>query len=306
MKSVNNNFCELIGGTPLVRLKHIENSHAIDANLFAKLEYFNPAGSAKDRVALYMIDRAEKEGLLKPGGRIVEPTSGNTGIGLAAVAASRGYSVTLAMPETMSRERMQILIAYGAKLALVKGGMGDAIKKATEIATETGAFMPSQFTNTANVAAHEHTTGPEIWEATNGNIDLFVACVGTGGTVTGVGRYLKSKNPLVRIVAVEPYDSAVLSGNPPGAHKIQGTGAGFIPEILDTKIYDEIFKIKTEQAKGMCANLARNEGYLVGISSGAALYATLEILKRDEFKGKTGVAFLPDGGERYLSTGLFD
>ncbi len=305
MSNIYKNFLELIGNTPIVHLSNIEKAYDIEGQLLAKLEYFNPAGSAKDRIALAMIKSAQECGQLKQGGHIVEPTSGNTGIGLAAVCAALGYSITLTMPETMSVERMQILKAYGATLELTKNGMSGAIARAKEIAEATGAFMPSQFTNESNPDVHEKTTAEEILRDTGGKIDIFVAGIGTGGTITGVGRHLKREIAGIKIVGVEPADSAVLSGKPAGPHKIQGTGAGFIPEILDTEIYDEIFQIEAEQAYEMGRAIAQKEGYLVGISSGAALYAAMSILKHPENKGKTVLAFLPDGGERYLSTDLF-
>ncbi len=306
MSNIYKNFLQLVGNTPIVRLSNMEKTYNVSANLLAKLEYFNPAGSAKDRIALAMIESAQESGLLKPGGHIVEPTSGNTGIGLAAVCAALGYHITLTMPETMSVERMKILKAYGATLELTKNGMRGAIDRAKEIAATTGAFMPSQFTNTANPEIHEKTTAEEIWRDTDGNLDIFIAGIGTGGTITGVGQFLKNKNPNIKIVGVEPADSAVLSGKPAGPHKIQGTGAGFVPAILNTNIYDEIFMIETNNAYEMGRAIAQKEGFLVGISSGAALFAAIQILNRPENKGKTALAFLPDGGERYLSTELFD
>lgn len=299
---------DLIGNTPLVELKNIEAANGLQATVLAKLEYFNPAGSVKDRIARAMIDDAEKKGLLKPGSVIIEPTSGNTGIGLAAVAASRGYKIILTMPETMSVERRNLLKAYGAELVLTEGskGMKGAIAKAEELAAETpDSFIPSQFTNAANPAAHLATTGPEIWNDTDGKVDIFVAGVGTGGTLSGVGEYLKSKNPNVKAVAVEPAGSPVLSKGTPGPHKIQGIGAGFVPETLNTDIYDEIIAVENEDAFAIGRAIARKEGILVGISSGAAVYAALQLAKRSENKGKVIVALLPDTGDRYLSTPMF-
>lgn len=299
---------DLIGNTPLVELKNIEAANGLQATVLAKLEYFNPAGSVKDRIARAMIDDAEKNGLLKPGSVIIEPTSGNTGIGLAAVAASRGYKIILTMPETMSVERRNLLKAYGAELVLTEGskGMKGAIAKAEELAAETpDSFIPSQFTNAANPAAHLATTGPEIWNDTDGKVDIFVAGVGTGGTLSGVGEYLKSKNPNVKVVAVEPAGSPVLSKGTPGPHKIQGIGAGFVPETLNTDIYDEIIAVENEDAFATGRAIARKEGILVGISSGAAVYAALQLAKRSENKGKVIVALLPDTGDRYLSTPMF-
>mgnify|MGYP004603016653 FL=1 len=299
---------DLIGNTPLVELKNIEAANGLQATVLAKLEYFNPAGSVKDRIARAMIDDAEKKGLLKPGSVIIEPTSGNTGIGLAAVAASRGYKIILTMPETMSVERRNLLTAYGAELVLTEGskGMKGAIAKAEELAAETpDSFIPSQFTNAANPAAHLATTGPEIWNDTDGKVDIFVAGVGTGGTLSGVGEYLKSKNPNVKAVAVEPAGSPVLSKGTPGPHKIQGIGAGFVPETLNTDIYDEIIAVENEDAFATGRAIARKEGILVGISSGAAVYAALQLAKRSENKGKVIVALLPDTGDRYLSTPMF-
>ena len=299
---------DLIGNTPLVELKNIEAANGLQATVLAKLEYFNPAGSVKDRIARAMIDDAEKKGLLKPGSVIIEPTSGNTGIGLAAVAASRGYKIILTMPETMSMERRNLLKAYGAELVLTEGskGMKGAIAKAEELAAETpDSFIPSQFTNAANPAAHLATTGPEIWNDTDGKVDIFVAGVGTGGTLSGVGEYLKSKNPNVKAVAVEPAGSPVLSKGTPGPHKIQGIGAGFVPETLNTDIYDEIIAVENEDAFATGRAIARKEGILVGISSGAAVYAALQLAKRPENKGKVIVALLPDTGDRYLSTPMF-
>ncbi len=299
---------DLIGGTPLLELKNYKQENDLDATILAKLEYFNPAGSVKDRIAKAMIDEAEKKGLLKPDSVIIEPTSGNTGIGLAAVAASRGYKIILTMPETMSVERRNLLKAYGAELVLTDGvkGMKGAIAKAQELAAETpNSFIPSQFTNTANPAAHRKTTGPEIWKDTDGKVDIFVAGVGTGGTVSGVGGFLKSQNPNVKIVAVEPAGSPVLSKGTPGPHKIQGIGAGFVPDTLDTDIYDEIITVENEEAFATGRTLARKEGLLVGISSGAAVFAATALAKRPENKGKVIVALLPDTGERYLSTPMF-
>ena len=299
---------DLIGGTPLLRLTNYIASNELEADIYAKLEYFNPAGSVKDRVAKAMIDDAEEKGLLKPGSVIIEPTSGNTGIGLAAVASARGYKVILTMPETMSIERRNLLKAYGAQLVLTEGskGMKGAIAKADELAKETpNSFIPSQFTNPANPKAHLATTGPEIWNDTDGKVDIFVAGVGTGGTVSGVGEYLKSQNPNVRIVAVEPAGSPVLSKGTPGPHKIQGIGAGFVPDTLNTEIYDEIIAVENEDAFATGKALARGEGLLVGISSGAAVFAATQLAKRPENKGKVIVALLPDTGERYLSTPMF-
>ena len=299
---------QLIGKTPLLELTHIEKKFGLKARILAKLEYFNPAGSVKDRVARAMIDDAEAKGVLKPGSVIIEPTSGNTGIGLASVAAARGYRIIIVMPETMSVERRQIMKAYGAELVLTEGakGMKGAIAKAEELAKEIpGSFVPGQFVNPANPKAHFETTGPEIWADTDGQVDYFVAGVGTGGTVTGVGRYLKSQNAAVKVVAVEPKSSAVLSTGVAGAHKIQGIGAGFVPEVLDTAVYDEIIAVADEDAFRLGRELGRSEGVLVGISSGAALWAAIELAKRPESAGKTIVALLPDTGDRYLSTPLF-
>lgn len=299
---------DLIGGTPLMKLTNYSKQNNLDATIYGKLEYFNPAGSVKDRIAKAMIDDAEAKGLLKPGAVIIEPTSGNTGIGLAAVASSRGYKIILTMPETMSVERRNLLKAYGAELVLTDGakGMKGAIEKAEELAKETpNSFIPSQFTNAANPAAHIATTGPEIWNDTDGKVDIFVAGVGTGGTVSGVGKYLKSQNPNVKVVAVEPAGSPVLSKGTPGPHKIQGIGAGFVPKTLDTEIYDEIIAVENEDAFKTGRALARKEGLLVGISSGAAVFAATELAKRPENKGKIIVALLPDTGERYLSTPMF-
>ena len=299
---------DLIGGTPLLKLSNYISQKGLEATIYGKLEYFNPAGSVKDRIAKEMIDDAEAKGVLKPGSVLIEPTSGNTGIGLAAVAASRGYRIILTMPETMSVERRNLLKAYGAELVLTDGakGMKGAIEKAQELAAETpDSFIPSQFTNAANPAAHRASTGPEIWTDTDGKVDIFVAGVGTGGTVSGVGEYLKSQNPNVKVVAVEPAGSPVLSKGTPGPHKIQGIGAGFVPDTLNTEIYDEIIAVENEDAFETGRTLARNEGLLVGISSGAAVYAATELAKRPENKGKIIVALLPDTGERYLSTPMF-
>ena len=299
---------ELIGKTPLLKLSNYIKNHSLEADIYAKLEYFNPAGSVKDRIARAMIDDAEAKGLLKEGSVIIEPTSGNTGIGLASVGASRGYKVILTMPETMSVERRNLLKAYGAQLVLTDGakGMKGAIEKANELAKETpGSFIPGQFVNPANPDVHRKTTGPEIWEDTDGQVNIFVAGVGTGGTLSGVGEYLKSKNPNVKVVAVEPAGSPVLSKGTPGPHKIQGIGAGFVPDTLDTKVYDEIITIENEEAFEAGRELARKEGVLVGISSGAAVAAATKLALRPENKGKKIVALLPDTGERYLSTPMF-
>lgn len=299
---------DLIGNTPILKLNNYIALNELPANIYAKLEYFNPAGSVKDRIAKAMIDDAEAKGALKPGAVIIEPTSGNTGIGLAAVAASKGCRIILTMPETMSVERRNLLKAYGAELVLTDGakGMKGAIAKAEELAQQIeGGFIPSQFTNSANPTAHFNTTGPEIWEDTDGKVDIFVAGVGTGGTVSGVGKYLKSKNPNVKVVAVEPAGSPVLSKGVAGPHKIQGIGAGFVPETLDTKIYDEIIAVENEDAFATGRTLARKEGLLVGISSGAAVYAASQLAKRPENKGKNIVVLLPDTGDRYLSTPMF-
>ena len=299
---------QLIGKTPLLELTHIEKKHNLKAKIFAKLEYFNPAGSVKDRIAKAMIDDAEQNGLLKEGSVIIEPTSGNTGIGLASVAAARGYRIIIVMPETMSVERRQIMKAYGAELVLTDGtkGMKGAIEKADELSKEIpNSFIPGQFVNEANPKAHFETTGPEIFEDTDGNVDFFVAGVGTGGTITGVGKYLKSKLPKVKVVAVEPKSSAVLSTGVAGPHKIQGIGAGFVPKVLDTDIYDEIIPVENEDAFAMGKEVGRNEGVLVGISSGAALWAAIEVAKRPENEGKNIVVLFPDTGDRYLSTPLF-
>ena len=299
---------DLIGGTPLLELTNYEKANELNAKIYAKLEYFNPAGSVKDRIATAMLDDAEEKGLLKPGAVIIEPTSGNTGIGLASVAASRGYKVILTMPETMSVERRNLLKAYGAELVLTEGakGMAGAIAKAKELAEQTpNSYIPSQFTNPANPAVHLKTTGPEIWADTDGKVDIFVAGVGTGGTLSGVGAYLKSQNPNVKIVAVEPATSPVLSGGKAGPHKIQGIGAGFVPDTLNTDIYDEILPVQNEDAFATGRALARSEGVLVGISSGAAVFAAAQLAKRPENAGKVIVALLPDTGERYLSTPMF-
>ena len=308
MSKVYTSADQLIGKTPLLELTHIEKEENLGAKILAKLEYFNPAGSVKDRIAKAMIDDAEATGKLKPGSVIIEPTSGNTGIGLASVAAAKGYRIIIVMPETMSVERRQIMKAYGAELVLTEGakGMKGAIAKAEELAAQIpNAFIPGQFVNPANPKAHRETTGPEIWEDTDGSVDFFVAGVGTGGTLTGVGEYLKSKNPAVKVVAVEPATSAVLSTGVAGPHKIQGIGAGFVPEVLNTKIYDEIIPVPNEDAFATGKKIGRKEGVLVGISSGAALSAALILAKRPENAGKTIVVLLPDTGDRYLSTPLF-
>ncbi len=299
---------DLIGHTPLLRLSNIIKKHGLEADIYAKLEYFNPAGSVKDRIAKAMIDDAEAKGQLKPGSVIIEPTSGNTGIGLASVAAARGYRIILTMPETMSVERRNLLKAYGAEIVLTEGakGMKGAIEKADELAKSTpGSFIPSQFSNPANPAAHFASTGPEIWDDTDGKVDIFVAGVGTGGTLTGVGKYLKSKNSDVKVVAVEPAGSPVLSKGTAGPHKIQGIGAGFVPDTLDTSVYDEILPIENDDAFSTGREIARSEGVLVGISSGAAVFAAIELAKRPENKGKKIVVLLPDTGDRYLSTPMF-
>jgi cysteine synthase A len=308
MAKIYSAFTELIGSTPLIHLKKYSAKHNVQARILGKLEYFNPAGSVKDRIAKAMIDDAEQKGVLKPDSVIIEPTSGNTGIGLAAVAASRGYRVILTMPETMSVERRNLLKAYGAELVLTEGakGMKGAIARADELAKEiTNSFIPGQFVNPANPAVHAETTGPEIWNDTDGAVDIFVSGVGTGGTLTGAGGFLKSKKPSVKIIAIEPAGSPVLSTGTPGAHRIQGIGAGFVPEVLDTKLYDEILPVKDEDAFATGREIAKLEGILVGISSGAALYAATQIALRSENKDKTIVAILPDTGERYLSTAMF-
>lgn len=308
MANIYTSADQLIGKTPLLELTHIEHTEKLEARILAKLEYFNPTGSVKDRVAKAMIDDAEAKGLLNPRSVLIEPTSGNTGIGLAAVAAARGYRIILVMPETMSVERRQLLKAYGAELVLTEGskGMKGAIAKAEELAQEIpDSFLPGQFVNPANPAIHRATTGPEIWQDTDGQVDIFVAGVGTGGTITGVGDYLKSRNPSVKVVAVEPADSPVLSGGTAGAHKIQGIGAGFVPEILNTEVYDEILTVSNENAFAYGKRVGQLEGVLVGISSGAAVWAAVELAKRPENKGKTIVVLLPDTGDRYLSTPLF-
>lgn len=307
--AIYQNVFELVGKTPLVELKNYEAKHNLKAKIVAKLEYFNPAGSVKDRIAKAMIEEAEKTGKLKKGSVIIEPTSGNTGIGLAAVAAAKGYRIILTMPETMSAERRNLLKAYGAELVLTEGakGMKGAIAKATELAAEIpDSFIPAQFDNPVNPATHLATTGPEVWADTDGKVDIFVAGVGTGGTVTGVGKYLKGKNPAVKIVAVEPATSPVLSKGTPGAHKIQGIGAGFVPKVLDTTVYDEILTVENEVAFATGKEIGKTEGFLVGISSGAALAAATELALREENAGKTIVVVFPDSGDRYLSTPLFD
>ncbi len=308
MSNIYTSADQLIGKTPLLELVHIEKELGLEAKVLAKLEYFNPAGSVKDRIAKAMIDDAEAKGLLKPGSVIIEPTSGNTGIGLASVAAARGYRLIIVMPETMSVERRQLMKAYGAELVLTEGakGMKGAIAKAEDLAKEIpNSFIPGQFVNPANPAVHKATTGPEIWEDTDGNVDIFVAGVGTGGTVTGVGEYLKSQNAGVKVVAVEPASSPVLSKGTPGAHKIQGIGAGFVPAVLNTGVYDEIITVENDDAFATGKKIGKTEGVLVGISSGAAVWAAIELAKRPENKGKTIVALLPDTGDRYLSTPLF-
>ena len=308
MSNIHTSADQLIGKTPLLELVHIEKEEGLEAKVLGKREYFNPAGSVKDRIAKAMIDDAEQKGLLKPGSVIIEPTSGNTGIGLASVAAARGYRIIIVMPETMSVERRQLMKAYGAELVLTEGakGMKGAIAKADELAKEIpGGFIPGQFVNPANPAVHKATTGPEIWEDTDGKVDIFVAGVGTGGTVTGVGEYLKSQNPNVKVVAVEPASSPVLSKGTAGSHKIQGIGAGFVPDVLDTKIYDEVIAVENDDAFATGKLIGKREGVLVGISSGAAVWAAIQLAKRPENKGKTIVALLPDTGDRYLSTPLF-
>lgn len=299
---------QLVGHTPLLELKRVEEAHGVSARILGKLEYFNPAGSIKDRIAKAMVDDAEAAGILKPGATIIEPTSGNTGIGLASIAAARGYQLILTMPETMSVERRNLIKAYGAKIVLTDGakGMTGAIEKANELAAEIeGSFIPGQFINPANPAIHKVTTGPEIWQDTDGTVDILVAGVGTGGTLTGIGQYLKEQNSEVKLVAVEPSDSPVLSEGRAGSHKIQGIGAGFVPEVLDTTLYDEVITVESDDAFAIGREIGREEGVLVGISSGAAVWAALELAKRPENEGKTIVAILPDTGERYLSTPMF-
>lgn len=308
MGKVYQSVTEIIGRTPLLAAKSFAKAHDLKANLLVKLEYFNPSGSVKDRIAIAMVEQAEKDGKIAPGATLIEPTSGNTGIGIASVAAARGYRAILTMPETMSVERRNLLKAYGAEIVLTEGaqGMKGAIARAEQLQKEIpNSFIPSQFGNLANPAAHERTTGPEIWADTDGKVDVFVAGVGTGGTVTGTGRYLKQQNPAVHVVAVEPTDSPVLSGGKPGPHKLQGIGAGFVPDTLDTKVYDEVIRVSNDDAFAYGREFAQREGALVGISSGAALAAAMELAKRPEYAGKTIVALLPDGGDRYLSTDLF-
>ena len=308
MGKVYQSVTEIIGRTPLLAAKSFAKAHDLKANLLVKLEYFNPSGSVKDRIAIAMVEQAEKDGKIAPGATLIEPTSGNTGIGIASVAAARGYRAILTMPETMSVERRNLLKAYGAEIVLTDGsqGMKGAIARAEELHKEIpNSFIPSQFENLANPATHERTTGPEIWADTDGKVDVFVAGVGTGGTVTGTGRYLKQQNPAVHVVAVEPTDSPVLSGGRPGPHKLQGIGAGFVPDTLDTKVYDEVIRVSNDDAFAYGREFAQREGALVGISSGAALAAAVELAKRPAYAGKTIVALLPDGGDRYLSTDLF-
>lgn len=308
MGKVYQSVTEIIGRTPLLAAKSFAKAHDLKANLLVKLEYFNPSGSVKDRIAIAMVEQAEKDGKIAPGATLIEPTSGNTGIGIASVAAARGYRAILTMPETMSVERRNLLKAYGAEIVLTEGaqGMKGAIARAEQLQKEIpNSFIPSQFENLANPAAHERTTGPEIWADTDGKVDAFVAGVGTGGTVTGTGRYLKQQNPAVHVVAVEPTDSPVLSGGKPGPHKLQGIGAGFVPDTLDTKVYDEVIRVSNDDAFAYGREFAQREGALVGISSGAALAAAVELAKRPAYAGKTIVALLPDGGDRYLSTDLF-
>ena len=308
MGKVYQSVTEIIGRTPLLAAKSFAKAHDLKANLLVKLEYFNPSGSVKDRIAIAMVEQAEKDGKIAPGATLIEPTSGNTGIGIASVAAARGYRAILTMPETMSVERRNLLKAYGAEIVLTEGaqGMKGAIARAEQLQKEIpNSFIPSQFENLANPAAHERTMGPEIWADTDGKVDVFVAGVGTGGTVTGTGRYLKQQNPAVHVVAVEPTDSPVLSGGKPGPHKLQGLGAGFVPDTLDTKVYDEVIRVSNDDAFAYGREFAQREGALVGISSGAALAAAVELAKRPEYAGKTIVALLPDGGDRYLSTDLF-
>lgn len=308
MAKIYQKITDLVGHTPLLEIKEFMSVNQCTARILAKLEYLKPAGSVKDRIAVKMIDEAEKEGILHPGDVIIEPTSGNTGIGLACVAAARGYRLIITMPETMSIERRKLLSAYGVELVLTSAskGMKGAIIKANELADKTGGFIPSQFSNPANPLCHYETTGPEIWEDTDGKVDIFVAGVGTGGTITGTGKYLKEKNPDIRVIAVEPAESPVLSDGIPGGHKIQGIGAGFIPDTLDTDIYDEIIAVSSEDAYQTSRELVKTEGFLCGISSGAALYAARKLAKRQENAGKTIVVLLPDNGERYLSAGLFE
>ena len=308
MGKVYQSVTEIIGRTPLLAAKSFAKAHDLKANLLVKLEYFNPSGSVKDRIAIAMVEQAEKDGKIAPGATLIEPTSGNTGIGIASVAAARGYRAILTMPETMSVERRNLLKAYGAEIVLTEGsqGMKGAIARAEQLQKEIpNSFIPSQFENLANPATHERTTGPEIWADTDGKVDAFVAGVGTGGTVTGTGRYLKQQNPAVHVVAVEPTDSPVLSGGKPGPHKLQGIGAGFVPDTLDTKVYDEVIRVSNDDAFAYGREFAQREGALVGISSGAALAAAVELAKRPAYAGKTLVALLPDGGDRYLSTDLF-